>query len=205
MKKIFLISVMFSLMLVGCGGGKQTVTRFYLLEYPSEQAAASYTPEHTAPFPYACNVSPVDIHPAFASHQIAIREHANQINYFSFNEWATRPTESLTRLVLQYFQNNEVFETVISLRSGLGSVFSVETHVSRMDLTIEQKAFTANLAVKFSLVHNETRQVITSYQKVNQRLLEDKSLNEFAAAISEMFVEGLVLFTNQITLQDLAE
>ena len=205
MKKFMLISVLFSFMLVGCGGSKQTVTRYYLLDYPAEQDAVSYSFEHTVAFPYSCNVLPVDIHTAFASYQIAIREHANQINYFSFNEWAVRPTESLTKLVLQFFQNNDVFETVTSLRSGLGSVFSVETYVSRMDLTVEQKAFIANLAVEFRLVLNETRQVITRYHTESHRNLEDKSLNEFAAAISDMFVEELVLFTNQITTQDLAE
>ncbi len=205
MKKIFLISVLLSLMLVGCGGGKQAVTRYYLLEYPDEQADVLSSLEQTVPFPFSCNILPVDIHPAFASYQIAIREHANQINYFSFNEWAVRPTESLTRLVLQFFQNNDVFETVTNLRSGMGSVVSVETYVSRMDLTVDRKAFIANLAVEFKLVHNETRQVITSYHAANQRSLDEKSLNEFAAAVSEMFVEGLVLFANQMTVQDLIE
>jgi ABC-type uncharacterized transport system auxiliary subunit len=205
MKKIFLISALFSLMLVGCGGGKQTVTRYYLLEYPADRAAVLDSPEQTTPFPYSCNILPVDIHPAFASYQIAVREHANQINYFSFNEWAVRPSESLTRLVLQFFQNKGVFETVTSLRSGLGSVFSVETYVSRLDLTVEQRDFIANLALEFRLVHNETRQVITSYHSESQRNIEGKSLNEFAAAISNMFVEELVLFTSQITLQDMAE
>ncbi len=200
MKKIFIVPLLLSLFLAGCGGGRQAVTRYYLLEYPVEKSADQPLQGQSGLLPYSCFVAPVEIHPAFATHQIAIREQANQINYFSFNEWAVRPTQSLTKLALKFLQNNELFGRVTDSQLVPRNDFIFETYVSRIDMTMDRRDFIAHLAVEFRLVNNETGQTIAIHHTENQRRLEEKNLNEFAAAISEMFVNEMNVFARQLTI-----
>lgn len=205
MSKILINIMLSALVLFGCSGGKQTVTRYYLLDYPEAHQSDQTGKDFAGLIPFTCKVMPVDMHPAFATHQIAIREDAHQINYFSFNEWAVRPAQSFEKLLITFIEDNELCHSIIGSQSLLESDYTIKTYVSRIDVTQERKAFEANLSVEFRLLDNESNRPITIYHADRNKPLQNNSLNEFASAISEMFVEELYSFASQISIQQQAE
>jgi ABC-type uncharacterized transport system auxiliary subunit len=193
-KPIHLILLCIVLLFASCGGSKSVVNRFYVLEYPS--GFSPVMEENLSPFQGSGHIESPVVHQAFATHQIALREDSHEIKYFSFNEWVSRPEQSLNAILWSFFQDFPAFEQGVVAVAGGQDGFGIETHVSRMEVVQVRNDFHARLDVEFRLVDRSDGKILFTHRTGRQEALRQRNLNLFAATISEMFIEELQVFAN---------
>ncbi len=199
MKKIFFILSFFALLVSGCRSTREAEIRFYLLEYPDEY----YTPESDYLDPDAvsgktCRISGVEVHPAFASHKIAIRENSNEIRYFSYNQWAVRPGQSLDLILKDFLRRKNVFKTILSADERGETDYTLETYIPRLEVVRNGKVYNAHIETKFRLKNNLTGTTVLEYRSDSLQELDERCLNQFSSEISRMFVQELHKFVLKI-------
>ncbi|MFN3554763.1 MAG: ABC-type transport auxiliary lipoprotein family protein [Bacteroidales bacterium] len=193
-KSIGLPIVLLLMILAACRSSKPVEPRFYLLEFPSERIQA----DTLEMLPYVLEILPVDVHPAFASHQIAIRERSHELRYFSNHQWAVRPGQSLTRFVAEYFARTEIFQKTDTRFWTMQPDFKLKTSVYQLEVVRERNDFLAFLSVEFQLISNHDGSVMFSHTAAKNRLLEKRNLNLFAEAINRLFFEELNYFARKV-------
>lgn len=198
MKNRLIIAAVMLLVFTGCGGGKAVVSRYYLLEYPRLTTLELLAGDSLVNLGGSCFIAPVEVHPAYATHQIVIREESNQINYFSFNEWAVRPNQSLTVFITDFFTDAGIFTSINAGRVAHGNDFLLETYVSKLEVMRGKPQLLAHVELTFTLSDMYTNKVVARHHANEVKILEDKDLNQFAAAVSQIFVEQLHVFARQI-------
>ncbi len=196
MKKSILLLLLMPLLFMGCRSSQSIQNRFYMLELPATVQADM--PEHFTPLPGSYQVQPVEVSSAYASYQIALREESHSIRYFSFNEWAERPASKLTAMVNSFFNNNNVFEEILTGRQVDQADFILQTRVHRMEVDNQTDVFEARLVIEFSLTDTRTGEILHHHLADRSRVLPNRNLNLFAVAISELFAEELAGFTLQM-------
>ncbi len=200
MKNIFLLFFITALLVLGCKGGRSVANRYYLLEYPSD--VIIHLHDTSTLLEKTCFLNPVNIYPVFSTNQIVYRENSHEIKYYSFNQWAVRPESSFTRMLMDFLEIYSVFGKVYSNSQINDSDYSIETSVQRLEVIRERKTYYANLNVRFRLADNKSGEILTEYVASRKTRMEERNLNLFAAAISEMFVMEFSVFINEILKDD---
>lgn len=196
MKKSILLLLLIPMLFMGCRSSKSIQNRFYMLELPA--TVHESIPDDIVPLRGSYHVQQVEVSPAYASYQIALREESHSIRYFSFNEWAERPGSILTAMVNSFFNANHVFEETLTGRQTQLAGFIMQTKVHRLEADHQTDDFEARLVVEFSLTDVNTGEILHHHLADRSRVLPNRSLNLFAAAISELFAEELAAFTLQM-------
>ncbi len=194
-QRIVIFALLGSLILTGCLTRKPETTRHYILEYPAgyETVPVSKIADRS------CLIMPAEVYPAFATHQIALRESSNEIRYFALNVWAVRPEQSITNMVTEFLLKHNVFQSVYAPAIIRETDFSLKTTVYRLEVIAENRDYFANLEVEFMLINNLDGQITNVHRASRKVELEDRDLNLYAAAISRMLIEELSVFTQSFT------
>ena len=186
--------------LTGCLTRAPEATRYYLLDYP---AGMEIDLPGNGPFvEKSCIITSVEVYPAYSSHQIAVREHSHEIKYFALNIWAVRPEQSLTNIMTEFLKNHKVFESIHLPGLSTETDFTLNTTVYNLEVVQERRDYYARLKLEYLLKDNQSNQIVHDHRADKRVLLEERDLNLFAAAISEIFVEELAIFVNTI-MEDL--
>ncbi len=192
MKKHLFILLALLVFFPACRSSQSVYNRYYVLEIP---AAALYDfPNGLQTMAGRCDVHKVEVAPAYASHQIALRDGSHSIRYFTFNEWVQRPSTNLTGILVSFLKNNNVFELVETGRQAVEPEYVLKTYVHRMEVVQQQKQFEALFSVEFALLDATGNRQLFHHSAERNRMLPEKNLNLFAAAISEFFGEELMTF-----------
>ncbi len=194
MKKILLMALLSALVFAGCRSSQPVTQQYYLLEMPSQQEGD--WPERLSALQGSTLISNATVVDAYASHQIALREDTHQIRYFNFNEWAIRPEHAFTQLLLNFYQENQVFEEVKHGRIVRTTDYILNTHVQVVELDMRGDLLHARLKVDFLLLDGQNEgDILHHYTVDSSKELDTKNLNSFASTISHMFIEGLHAFS----------
>ncbi len=197
MKKIFLMALLSALVFAGCRSSQPVTQQYYLLELPSQYEGD--WPERLSVLQGSILIANAGITDAYASHQIAVREDTHQIRYFNFNEWAIRPEKAFTQLLLDFYQENQVFEEVMYGRIIQATEYILNTQVLVLELDTRDDIIRARLKVDFSLLDGQNEGNILLHHTADRNMeLETKNLNSFARAISQMFIEELHDFSVEV-------
>jgi ABC-type uncharacterized transport system auxiliary subunit len=194
-----LLLLLIPLFFTACRSNKSIQNYFYMLEMPA--TVVPEMPERITPLQGSYHLQNVEVAPAFASYQIVLREESHSIRYFEFNQWALRPENNMTELANSFFSSYQFFEKMLTGRLIEAADYMLTTRVHRMEVNTQTDSFVARLVVEFSLVDNNTGEVLHHHHADRSRVLPQRNLNLFAAAISELFTEELAGFTLQM-LQD---
>ncbi|TVQ91844.1 MAG: hypothetical protein EA393_04340 [Bacteroidetes bacterium] len=189
--KIMLILLVF---LPSCRSSKPVAKTYYVIEFPGERAKDS----QPLLLPYSLEISTVDIHPVFATHQIAVRENDHEIRYFSNHEWAVRPKESFTRFVHDYFNQKGLFRNVNVRFWSLRPDYRLVTRINNLEVLVEGRDYYARLQIEFRLIMEQGEVLIVQHSADRTRLLEKRNLNLFTGAINDIFYEELHYFAGMI-------
>lgn len=194
-RRIVIVTLLGSLMLTGCLTRKPDTTRHYILEYPAGNDTALINKVADR----SCLILPAEVYPAFATHQIALRESSNEIRYFALNVWAVRPEQSITNMVTEFLLKHGVFESVYAPSIMTEADFNLRTTVYRLEVIRENRDYLAHLEVEFMLINNDTGLIADVHRASRKAGLDDRDLNLFAAAISKILIEELSVFTQSFT------
>ena len=201
-RPILLLSIIFPIFLLGaCRSSKPVAPTFYVLEFPTERISD----EKPLTLSYSLEITDIDLHPAFATHQIAIREDQHEIRYFSNYEWAVRPDQSLTRFISDYFKNVKIFRNTDIRYWNIQPDYKLLTSVHQLEVVKDGNDYLAHLHVDFRLVMTEGSVTVVRHTADKTRLLERRNLNLFAGAINDMFFEELHFFARKILYEFSAE
>ncbi|WP_462316965.1 ABC-type transport auxiliary lipoprotein family protein [Marinilabilia sp.] len=194
---LFFIFASILIFSAGCGSQKTVVKKYYMIEEPDSMINAK--PDSSKMIDAWCEVDEVKVYPAFASRQIVLRDASHQIRYFGNHEWAVRPTEILTPLIIDYLSTHLVFKRVADRFWEVAPDYRLKTTIFKLELgTIKKKKFEARLRIRFELIDTKTDTIIASHNVARNSILEKNDLNLWASAISRMLHEELSDFSEQI-------
>jgi len=193
----FAIFLLLALMLavMGCSNQQSVVKKYYVLETPDDTTLVDTTKGFIDEF---CEVEQVALYPAFETRQIANRSQSHQISYYSSHEWAVRPAEVLTNMLVDFMEEEAMFKRVATRYWKVSPAFKIETSIYQLEVVNEDNGLAAHLKLEFRLVDADTQEVITSYQMDQCKSMEEKKINIFATNISEMFYIALDDFSDKI-------
>ncbi len=199
MAKLFLLTSLFALFFLGCRSAMESDIRLYLLEYPGEtEYPADDIPDLNLTAEKSCKISFVEIHPAFGTHKIAIREGSHEIRYFSYNQWAVRPGQSLSLILTDFFRKSNLFEKIIPATEKGKADYTFETYIPRLEVVRNGKKYKAHIETEFRLINNHLGTTVLEQRSVNINELDERCLNLFSSEISSMFTRELHNFTLEI-------
>lgn len=193
----FAIFSLFALMLafIGCNNQQSVVKKYYVLETPDDTTFVDTTRGFINEF---CEVEKVAIYPAFETRQIANRSQSHQITYYSSHEWAVRPAEVLTNMLVDFMERKGMFKRVATRYWKVSPAYKIETTIYQLEVVNEDKGLSAHLKLEFRLVDGNTQEVITKHQMDQYKSMEEKKINVFATIVSEMFYSALDDFSNKL-------
>lgn len=181
----------------GCGSQKTVVKKYYMIEEPDSMI--NMQADSGKMINAWCEVEEVKVYPAFASRQIVLRDASHQIRYFGNHEWAVRPSEILTPLIIDYLSTHLVFKRVADRFWEVAPDYRLKTTIFKLELgTIKKNKFEARLRIRFELINTKTDTIITARNVARNSTLRKNDLNLWASAISQMLHEELSNFSEQI-------
>jgi ABC-type uncharacterized transport system auxiliary subunit len=193
---VLILSVLF---IAGCNSQRKIVNKYYLLEIPEKHE--SPTGNNQAPLDGFCEISPVEVYPAFSSPKIAIRSNSCEIQYYSYHYWAQRPEESFTFMLEDYYSHVALFKGVSTRYWRLDPTYKLFTTIYNLEIIEQEKGATAHLELEFQLTNYSTKKILSKHRADLHQNMETKDLNLFAQAIAEMFYQELKKFSDKV-IQD---
>jgi len=198
MIRFIFISFISWLFIAGCGSQKVVTTKYYVIEINDDSLAATFTGQPPPVIDKYCEIEPVDVYPAYASTQIANRSNSREITYYANHQWAIRPSESFTRIVLDYFMHKPIFKSTAERFWRVEPVYKVETTVYHLEVVQENNIFSARLEVEFRLMDSEKGIEILHHRADKMVDLKAKDINLLAAAVADIFYKELISFSEKI-------
>src|SRR6056297_450686 len=165
----FAIILLSALMLaiIGCNNQQSVVKKYYVLENPEDTTFVGTTRGSIDEF---CEVEKVAIYPAFETRQIANRSQSHQISYYSSHEWAVRPAEVLTNMLVDFMEEKGMFKRVATRYWKVSPAYKIETTIYQLEVVNEDNGLAAHLKLEFRLVNADTQEVLTKYQMNEYKL-----------------------------------
>jgi ABC-type uncharacterized transport system auxiliary subunit len=196
MKHILPFFLIVGLLFTACRSGRSVADKYFLIEFDKAQSGS--LADRGQPVNKSCYLAPVWVYPAFSTHQIALRSNTHELSYFSFNEWAVRPADSFEEILLDFFKENAVFRTFTFAETIYPAELRLETRVLRLEVLTTNTAFAAHLQLEFLLYDQPGNTLLLRHVSAEQRELENRNLNDFAASIGALFTEALYAFSHEV-------
>jgi len=181
----------------GCGGQKAITTKYYVIEV-FDEADETDNSKPEAHIDKYCEIQPVDVYPAYASTQIANRSNLREITYYAHHQWAIRPSESFTRILLDFFTQKPIFKSASDRFWRVEPTYKIETKVYHLEVIQEKNAFSAHLELEFSLLNASNGTKLLHHRADEKMELEEKDINLLASAIGDIFYRELIKFSIKI-------
>jgi ABC-type uncharacterized transport system auxiliary subunit len=192
MKKLFLVLVILGMF--GCRSSKPVATRFYMIEF---SPSVMIIQNELSPLPFNLEIADIDVHPAFATSQIAMREEDHEVSYFVNHQWATRPQQCLERFTVNFIRHNGIFKHVERKFWSVIPDYRLFVTVYNLEVMRQGRDFYGRLYVEFRL-ESAAGDIIESHINDTTRLLEKRNLNLFAKAVNQMYFEELSYFSQKV-------
>ncbi len=193
---LFVLSLGILVATLGCKNQESVVNKYYVLETPEDTTLVDTTSGIL--IDAFCEVSQVSIYPAFSTRRIANRSHSNEITYYSSHEWAVRPSEVLTNMIVDYMNTGKVFKRAAERYWEIVPKYKIETTIYQLEVIKQDNDLAAHLHLEFRLIENGSKEVIVKHKTDRTDLLEEKKINLFASSISTMFYSAMNDFSDRI-------
>lgn len=184
MNKIYkiLISIVFSIIFVSCFSNNTQVTRFYLIELPSDTVKTERPDKPLINM--HCEIENVDISPAYATYKIANRSASNSITYYQFHQWAVLPEENITRFIYNFHTIKNTFKGISDRYWKIEPELKLKTRLDYLEIAEIDSRFYMHMKVDFTIVRNKSEEILLTHNVEIRKELNKKSINLFAEEIS---------------------
>jgi ABC-type uncharacterized transport system auxiliary subunit len=193
--KLFLFSLLLLLLyVIGCGK-KAIIRKYYVLEPDTLITRQDIAISDS--FPYKVDVREFTIAKAFSQPRIAVRLKSHKINYYYYHLWATHPSSAITYMVFRLVDGCSMFKKTI-LGFSADADYMLTGNIDKLEVIEKENKLLAHLDISFRLIDNRKDEVVvrTSYNHLVP--VKDKSMNEFAAEISNLLKQSTTDYLIQV-------
>ncbi|HEY7641838.1 MAG TPA: ABC-type transport auxiliary lipoprotein family protein [Steroidobacteraceae bacterium] len=168
---------------VGCGSLLETKlpenTNYVLAPAP---AASTGVPRSTADL----SIGRPDLAPGLDSERIAVLR-GRQLDYYRGAQWGGRMTEVVQTLLVDSFEDQQLFRSVTAEQSRVASQYVLDVSVRdfQAEYTSEGAAPTAHVTILGRLIRVVDRQLVDTFAATAQSKAADNRLGPVAAAFEE--------------------
>lgn len=187
--------IIIPILLSGCGTQKTVAKKYLTLEQTKIKPAKPLV-EHSPLVNARCQVETVEVYPAYSTRNIVFRDASHQIRYFGEYEWAVRPSDILTPVIIDYLEESNLFLSVSNRFGGNNPEYNVKTRIFKLEVGTadDKKDFAVRLEIKFELTDLQTGRNIVTHYAYRESPLPERNLNSMAEKISGLFYEELTTF-----------
>ncbi len=165
---------------------KAMVRTYYVLEPDTLISSGDIQISET--LPYSVDVREFNIAKAFGQPRIAVRLESHAINYYYYHLWATHPSSTITYMVFRLIDGSGMFKKT-TLGFSIESDYIVTGNIHKLEIIERDDDLFAHLNIIYSLIDNQNDEEIVRTSSDRVVKLEEKSINEFAAEISQLIKE----------------
>lgn len=198
--KFFIFLLMLSLVYFSSCGKKPMIKEYYVLEPDSLITGQSI--QITEALPYNVDIRDFTIAKAFSQPRIAVRLNSHKINYYYYHLWASQPSSAITYMVFRLIDGCEMFKRT-NLGFTVDADYLITGNIYKLEIIEEDDDLYAHLNISFKLIDSKKNQVVIRINRDRKVLLEEKSINAFAAQIStylqRLTSEFLIKVKNSLT------
>ncbi len=198
--KLKILFLVFVLVLgASCSRQKNIVKKFYDINVPMTEHSEGkdLLPRVKA----TCMIPEVYVYPPYSGTQIPLRNRSNELQYFSYHEWAVRPAQIFRQITMDYLSAENLFIRVSDRFWNENPDYRLELTIFNMEVIENKKSFEARFNYKFELIHAETYNLTLQQSADLRETLENNDLNLFAEAISTMFQNELEKLAENIRIK----
>ena len=143
-------------------------------------------PSYGDKIPIRVEIRDFQVAKAFDQTRIALRTGSNEIDYYFYHHWAVRPTVALADMVYEIMEKSDLF-LKISREYSVTTEYTITGTIHRLERVEGSFHPKAHLAGRLELIDVKEDLPVIGYefdQKMDLR--NDRSMNKFAAVLSEM-------------------
>ncbi len=197
------LAVLLMLIAIMACGRKSMVRKYYLIEMPALADSARWYKE--PPGTATCEIREVEVNPVFAGNDIALRRQSHEVTYYRYHQWAVKPAELVSTILVNYLENQGLFDKIQSRFWGETPDYSLQTHIKHLELIEEKKQLAAHLHIEFILFKNGSGQQVVSHQADRYVPLKKRNINLFAAEISSILMQEVRTLSERIAEKMMAD
>jgi cholesterol transport system auxiliary component len=143
--------------LSGCYFGKQTETKYYVLDYiptpPKERIAKG-------PYPFVLRMRDCNIAEAYRRSQIVYRQSANQMEFYGYHLWAVDPDRMITDLAIKHLKAAQLFENVTRSVENYVPNYLMGCDIQAIEEYDNKDSWYSHLAIEYQLEDAKTNQIV---------------------------------------------
>lgn len=197
-----LVVLLMLIVIMACGR-KSMVRKYYLIEMPALADSAQW---HNEPQGAAtCEIREVEVNPVFAGNDIALRRQSHEVTYYRYHQWAVKPAELVSTILVNYLENQGLFDKVHPRFWGETPDYALQTRIKQLELVEENKLLAAHLHIEFILFKNGSDQQVVSHKADRYVPLKKRNINLFAAEISSILMQEVRTLSERIAEKMMAE
>jgi ABC-type uncharacterized transport system auxiliary subunit len=157
MKKLGLLLMLASFLLLNGCFGSVPDTKYYLLDYvptpPPERLEAG-------PYPYSLRIREFSVAEAFRRNQIVYRKSAHELLFYNYELWAVKPEYLVTDMAFRHLREANLFERIARTAEDRAPDFILHGEVTAIEEYDNNEKWYAHLAINFRLENARTREVL---------------------------------------------
>ena len=181
--KLILLLIILSLAAMSCGK-RITTRRYYVLEIPTTEQRPKPTKSE---FDARVDVRDFHVSRAFDQTRIALRTNTNELDYYFYHHWASKPSLVIADYIYELVENRNVF-SVLSRSISYNPDYVIRGDVKSLERIQEDKNAFAHVQIQIELIDPKTGEVFAQFEDDQRLPLEPaNNMNTFARATSQIF------------------
>jgi ABC-type uncharacterized transport system auxiliary subunit len=196
MKLSTILLLSFLISLTACISQQAVIQKHYTIEYPDYLESEPKDPQQA--IPGILEVQQIQIGPVYDRNHIVNRSGSHEITYYKYHQWAVKPSIALMDVTMYYLDKSHLFENISSRYNRAIPDFLFTTSIHQLEVMEAKNQFSAHVHLEFRILRNADNSVLLQHEAERLEPLEEKDLNLFAGAVSEIFYKELEKFAGMI-------
>ena len=183
-------------LIMACGwrGGIQA-RNYYIISYtPAPQKSAL----SNRPYPYSLQVGRFEVQRIFNRQNIMYRFSPHQLQYYEFQQWAVRPDQMITDMVVKHLEASNIVNRVGTEFFETRPDFRIDGTVVALEKLDAGDLFFSHLAMSFKMVRIEDGAQIWDYSFDQRRQVFQPEMVYTVRSMSAIFQSQMDVVVSQI-------
>ena len=172
------------------------IRKYYVLETTSSKDRR--IPHFVRTLPFRVEVRDFRVDRAFDQNRIAVRSASHELDYYFYHYWAVRPPVAVADLVYLVLDRTQLFQRLTRVYS-ITSDYILSGQILNIERVDEENQTSAHVAGTFELIDAKSDITVLRYEfDQSMPMTKDRSMNRFAALISELIYQESEAFSRKL-------